>query len=330
LPDDAELNIAVITASLKFQSRRYNKQKLLAVYRDYLERRSPHAGFQEPHLVVLPPYPITGVILGLGDNERNFRLIKQNAERLVIDQGYTVQFVYNSILKPETHYVLAGPIFERAGPRLFNTMALFAPYYEDVERYRKIAVTSFERMLRVTPGKKMGVFQLRITPKDTATIGVFTENDLFYPEIFRLMSLMNAWIAIGTYTPAPHLPLVVEGEEQENDNRASMFRVDVEELKKVVSVRARESGIPILLIGGAIKSVNNDKYISYAPTIIADPESGVVKTYDLDDLDKVHPLSVSQPEEPTCDETCEDVLYMFLRETTRLRNQGMLPLKKRG
>lgn len=330
MPDDVELNIAVVTAVLKFQSRRYNKQKLLAVYRDFLERRSPHAGFQEPHLVVLPPYPITGVVLGLGDYERNFRLVKQNAERLVIDQGYTVQFVYNSVIKPETHYVLAGPIFERAGPRLFNTMALFAPYYEDVERYRKIAVTDFERQLRVTPGKKMGVFELKLSPQETATIGVFTENDLFYPEIFRLMSLMNAWIAIGTYTPAPHLPLVVEGASQGDDERMPMFGVDVEELKKVVSVRARESGIPILLVGGAIKSVNNEKYISYAPTIIADPERGIVKVYDVEDLDKVHPLSVTKPEEPPCDETCEDVLYMFLRETTRLRNQGIIRFKKRS
>jgi len=289
------LRIAIIHGRIRYQAKRQNMHKLSAIIADVMSRED-----EIPDLLVLPPYPLTGPLIGYNNYERTMRYIKSNAER-VNEKGYTVQFIRQR-MTPYYTSVLAGPIIERAGPKLFNTMLLVDQDHVTVHRYRKISVSSLEAEYKVNPGKVPGVFIIPGMNTLERRIGVFIENDIMHGEIFRMLSILNSWVIIGAVMPTPYLkPLTV------NDEKEGVYTVNTSLLESLAAVRAMESKVPVIVVGAILENVHGE-LMSIAPTIIADPDMGIVKVQQEEDVLR---LDVAPPEhDGPCDVECKNIIQV--------------------
>ncbi|MCE4607167.1 MAG: carbon-nitrogen hydrolase family protein [Desulfurococcales archaeon] len=286
------IRIAIIHGKIRYQARRQNIHKLSASIEEAMSKEEP------PQLLILPPYPLTGPLIGYNSHDRTMRYIKSNAER-INEKGYTTQFIWQRITL-YTASVLAGPIIERAGPKLFNTMLLVDQDHHRVLRYRKISVSPLEAKYRINPGKEPGLLSIPGPGGIDKRLGVFIENDIMHPEIFRILSLMGSWVIIGSILPLPYMePLVTSGESEE-----AVYTVNSSLLESFASVRAMETGVPVIIVGGIIENLHGE-LMAESPTIIADPELGVVKVQRDEDILR---LDITPPEKPSCTQECTNVL----------------------
>jgi predicted amidohydrolase len=286
------IRLAIIHGKIRYQARRQNIHKLSASIEEAMSKEEP------PQLLILPPYPLTGPLIGYNNHERTMRYIKNNAER-INEKGYTTQFIWQR-MAPYMANVLAGPIIERAGPKLFNTILLIDQDHHRVLRYRKISVSPMEMKYRINPGKEPGLLSMPGPGGVERKIGVFIENDIIHPEIFRILALMGAWVIIGSILPLPYMEPLVTTEESGD----LIYSVNTSLLEAFASVRAMETGVPVIIVGGILENLHGE-LMAESPTIIADPELGVVKVQRDEDILR---LDITPPDKPPCMEDCTNVL----------------------
>ncbi len=231
------------------------------------------AAIKGAKLVVLPSFFNTSPFFLYYPMQRNKIIVKNQAERIP-----SMTSEYLSLMASESGvYIIAGPMIERAGPRLFLTTLVVAPNGEIIAKYRKLAISGLDEELGITYGKSAYVLNNLGRP-----IGVMAEDDIYYPEVARSLLLMGATLFITTLR----------------------IGEPIEKLKLMLQARSKECNVPILAVGGALEAM--DKYIE-TPTMVVDPEKGIVEEM-KDNIDNI--LLVEVLEKP---ENLREILYSALR-----------------
>ncbi|MGC8572503.1 MAG: carbon-nitrogen hydrolase family protein [Caldisphaera sp.] len=267
--------MAILHTRIKLGARRTNMKRLEEIINRVM------IDHDDIDLIYLPAYPLTGPIVGYYPNQKVKNMLKNYAERLnesEIQQNQT----FMSVSKWSHEfgiYVIAGPIVERAGPRLYLTVFASNPQGELAGKYRKIAITKAEDENGLTPGKNVEIFNVK---KKDANVGVFIDEDLGYPEIFKALSYMGANVIVGTM-----LPYESRFFKMKSESETSILTLDIESINNFLAVRSKETDLPVVLVGGAVEGVNNNGYVAFMPTITSEPEIGVVKERIMgyDDID---------------------------------------------
>ena len=221
-------------------------------------------------LIVLPPFPFTGPVIGYYTGEKRIRdHLRAAAE--ILSRKMLSSRVLEFLMKLARDYdvsIITGPMIERAGPRLYITSLHIDRYGDLVGKYRKIAVTKTEEAYGINPGKEPGIF---VIGTSRARIGVFIDEDLAYGEIFRYMQANDANIIIGFMLPyvSDYFKLVTD----ENH----MMTMEEDPIREFLGVRSRETGLPIVLVGGTVES-NANPYYAYTRTLPVEPDIGLIET----------------------------------------------------
>lgn len=299
------LKIAIIHTRIKLGAKRTNMKRLEELINRLIIEH------EDIDLIYLPAYPLTGPIVGYYPNQKVKNMLKNFAERLngsEIQQNQTFM-----VVSKWSHefgvYVIAGPIIERAGPRLYLTTFISNPQGELAGKYRKIAITKSEEENGLTPGKTVEVFNIK---KKNAYVGIFSDEDLGYPEIFKALSFMGANVIIGSMLPYESKFFKMKSESETN-----MLTLDLENINNFLSVRSKETDLPVILVGGAVEGVNNSGYVAFMPTITSEPEIGVVKEriMSYDDIDLPIIVEVDTSAKPIqYDETSKLILKNLCRK----------------
>ncbi|MCX8196175.1 MAG: carbon-nitrogen hydrolase family protein [Acidilobaceae archaeon] len=257
------MKICVIHEKLKLDAKRSNAKKIGETIK---KLRTEH---KEVKVIVLPAYPFTGPLF-LYSSSRLEKLLWNGGEVLPLGQGRVKQNSIPSLLIrwaiESRSYIIAGPLIEKAGPRTYLSVVMVSPQGVIEGKYRKILVSSWEERAKISSGKELGIFS--IEPR--AKIGIFVDEDLLYPEIFRGLAARGVNAIIGFFlTSSPHI-----GEMK----HSSGARVpDINALYNFLFVRSKETGLPIILVGSTVES-GEGKELFTVPTVPVDPEIGVVES----------------------------------------------------
>jgi predicted amidohydrolase len=307
-----QLKIAAVHTRIRLGARRTNVKRLSDVVSKVIDK------VDSVDLLVLPAYPLTGPIVGYYSDQKVPLLLKGYAERLSeseVQQSPTLMMV-SRVAEEYGVYVLAGPIVERAGPRLYLTTIVVGPDGRLAGKYRKISLTQKELESGLTPGKEVLVFEVR--GKDVR-VGVFTDEDINYPEVVRALAYMGADVAIGTM-----LPFQTTFIKMRSEPGTGVLTLDVDQVVELLDVRSRENGMVGILVGGAVEGSNGLGLVAFMPTMIAEPETGVVKdkimTYD--DIDMPVIVEVERSPSRRFSEPLLRVLRSLCRSGGRAEDQG--------
>jgi predicted amidohydrolase len=193
-------------------------------------------------LVVLPAFVNTAPFYLYYSMQRNKVIAKNQAERVP-----SMTSEYLSMIAAESGvYLVAGPIIERAGPRLFLTTLIISPTGEIISKYRKMVINGVDRELGISAGRTPFVLD-----QLGRSMGIMAEDDLYYPEVARTLVMMGATALVTS------------------------LRIGdpVDKIRLMLLARSMENHVPILAVGGALETP--DKYYE-TPTMVVDPEKGIV------------------------------------------------------
>ena len=271
------LRVGIIHAKVKLGARRSNTKKLSMMIESMVSSKAVD-------LIILPSYPFTGPIVGYYPPSRVKQIVRNYAERFGGRPGYSSSLI-STLIKwsVETKsYLLAGPMIERAGPRIYSTVALVSPDGSLVDKYRKISVTGEEAEAGISYGKEVRVFTVRGRDGSVLRLGVFVDEDLAYPELFRAMQALGANLIVGFMMPYKSRFFKLSKSPE-----TGLMTMESRAVMEFLSVRSRETGVPIVLVGGAVDGLSGDSGIAYMPTIPVEPDIGVVSKMvkGLDDMD---------------------------------------------
>lgn len=264
------VRIGVLHSSIRLGTKRSNTSRI----NRYVERLVSER--PEIDVIVLPPYPITGPVVGYYPKDQMRSKIKEFAERInPRDLGRSSVGALAKIAVNYGKYLIAGPLLERAGPKVYVTTIVINPHGNIVGKYRKIALTDAEREAGLSAGKDVEIVEIK-----GARLGLFTDEDLAMPEVFRMMQQRGVNMIIGTM-----LPYISDYFSMENVEGVATMRVV--DLESFLMVRSREVGVPIILVGGFVegnpRGVNagygypERPYIAFNSSIPVDPDTGVIR-----------------------------------------------------
>ncbi len=227
--------VALVHMKLRLLTKKSNLEKARKLTRE--------AASKGAKLVVLPSFVNTAPFFLYYPMQRSRMIVKNQAERIP-----SMTSEYLSMMATESGvYLVAGPIVERAGPRLFLTTLVIAPTGDIIAKYRKLVVNGLDRELGISSGKTP-----LILDRLGRSMGIMAEDDIYYPEVARTLILMGATALIAT------------------------LRIGdpIEKVKLMLMARSIENHVPILAVGGALETP--DKYYEM-PTMVVDPERGIVE-----------------------------------------------------
>ena len=222
------------------------------------------------NVLVLHAYPWTGNIPGYINNlERAKDRIRNRAQMLNPNQlrhNSPVSIVMDYASKLGVHIIL-GPLYEIAGPKIYKTTVMATPD-GDLLKYRAMCLPSVDRALGINPGKRPGVFDITMNGRVIGRIGIFIDEDLVCPEIFRAYRMERVDAVIGHMLPykSDHLKRIEEG---------NVYTMHPCMLDKFLTVRAIDAGAPVILVGGVLTVTGGGGKILrkyWSPTTIVDPE----------------------------------------------------------
>lgn len=257
------LRLAVLHTSVRLGARRTNARRLSELINKAISQHNVDT-------VILPSYPLSGPVIGYYSDSRVRQALRSASERIPSNSGAYGQSLA-ILVKWSIEYrvgVIAGPIIERAGPRLYLTVVHVSPEGRVIGKYRKMALTREEISAGISPGKAPTIF---LVENVNARVGIFVEEDLAFPEIFRFLQSVGANIIVGFMLPY-NSPILGPVKEYSSD----IITMDLDSVSKFLSVRSRETGLPILLVGGGVESSEPRGSMSFMPTIPVEPESGVI------------------------------------------------------
>jgi predicted amidohydrolase len=220
---------------LKPLAKRSNLEKARKLVKD--------AAMKGARLVVLPSFVNVGPFFLYYPRNRNRTITRNQAERI---PGSTYEYL-SMVAIENGVYIIAGPILERAGPKIFLTTMIIAPNGSLVARYRKLASNGVDEDLGISPGRGVLVFN------DLGrSIGIMSEDDIYYPEVARSLLLEGATAFIVTLRPG--------------DN--------VNKIRLALLARSMESNVPVLAVGSVFETVDN---VIDVPSMVIDPNEGIVE-----------------------------------------------------
>ncbi|MCE4621378.1 MAG: carbon-nitrogen hydrolase family protein [Desulfurococcales archaeon] len=303
------VRLGLLHTRTKLGYRRANLKKLNRSLVNAVENKDVDA-------VVVPAFPLIGPIIGYYPEVKARHYIRSYAERLFSSKETHSVNILSKLAMSYGIEIIGGPIIERAGPRLYLTM-----FHIDSDgmlrgKYRKITVTEKEAEMGISPGREFAIFEIGKKLK----VGVFSDEDLIRSEIFRYFQFSGVNVVIGTMLPyeSDYIRITTLA------SSGTIKTMDENVVKSLLLTRALETGVPIILLGGAVEASNSTADVAFMPTIIAEPEMGVpdklVKGYD--DLEEIVVVEVdtttSVPRK--CDELCMASLKNFCQKGV-LRNR---------
>ncbi|ABM80216.1 carbon-nitrogen hydrolase family protein [Hyperthermus butylicus] len=229
------ITVALTHMKLRPLAKKSNLEKARKLVRE--------AALKGAKLVVLPSFVNIGHFFLHYPRTRSRAITRNQAERI---PGNT--FEYLSMVALENGvYIIAGPIIERAGPKIFLTTMVISPNGSLIAKYRKVASNGLDEELGISPGK-----QTVVIDDIGRSIGVMAEDDILYPEIARSLLLEGATALIVTLRP---------GE-------------DVNRVKLALMARSIENNVPILAVGSVFEAAER---VVEIPTMVVDPQNGIVE-----------------------------------------------------
>ena len=230
--------VALVHMRLKPLARRNNLERARKLVKD--------AALKGARLVVLPAFVNIGPFFLHYPRNRNRTITRNQAERI---PGST--FEYLSMMAIENGvYLVAGPIIERAGPKVFLTTMVIAPNGSLVTKYRKITSNGLDEDLGISPGRQVVVFD------DVGrNIGLMAEDDALFPEVGRSLLMEGATAFIASLRP--------DKEE-----------ASVDKIKLALLSRSLENRVPIMAVGSVFETIDN---MYTMPTMVIDPNRGIVE-----------------------------------------------------
>lgn len=225
-------------------SRKHNIEKAKKLIKTAKERGAK--------LIILPSLFPVGNTFEIYNNEKKMRSVVKNlAEKI---PGNSTDILVKLAMEGEIH-LIAGPLLEQAGPKIFLTTLVISPDGEIIGKYRKIMMSEKDVKLGISGGKEPIYVVL------DKKYGVLSEDDLFSPEISRILALGGSQLIIGTTRPV---------------NKKQDL------IKYVAITRSVENGISYLINGEMIENEDGE-IIGYTPTFIATPDSLVYKEAEDED-----------------------------------------------
>ncbi len=229
---------------MKEMSRKHNIEKAKKLIKTSKERGAK--------VVVLPSLFPVGNSFELYNNEKKMRsMVKNLAEKI---PGSSTDILVKLAMEGEIH-LIAGPLLEQAGPKIFLTTLVISPDGEIIGKYRKIVVSEKDIRLGISGGKEPIYVVL------DNKYGIISEDDLMSPEISRILSLGGSQAVIGTM-------------------RA--FNKKQEIVKHLAISRTIENSISYLITGEMIENEEGE-IIGSSPTFITTPESLIYKEAEEED-----------------------------------------------
>lgn len=243
------VRLGIVTEAIRLAAKRSNAKRL----RDAASRlRMEH---KDVPLIVLPAYPLTGPIFAIGEDKVE-RFVWREAERILSGAVRWKQSTgIASIAKigeELSAHMIVGPLLEKAGPRVYMTTIVTDGGSRVIGKYRKIGVGVREKRVGISAGKEPTIVRLEGMG---LTMGLFIEDDILYPEIFRSFFLQGVDILVGFSMG-----------QLELGGTANVESV----IKSLAVARSVETGVPLLIVGGTVESEDNGAE-SFS-TILIDPE----------------------------------------------------------
>ncbi len=229
------ITVALVHMRLKPLARKTNLERARKLVKE--------AAMKGARVVVLPAFVNIGPFFLHYPRQRNRAITRNQAERI---PGSTYEYLSMVALENGV-YIIAGPIIERAGPKIFLTTMVIGPNGSLLAKYRKMATNGLDEELGVSPGR-----QVVVIDEVGRSMGVMAEDDIYYPEIARSLLLEGATVFVTSLRP---------GE-------------DVNKVKLALMARSMENMVPILAVGSVFETVDN---MFDMPTLVVDPKQGVVE-----------------------------------------------------
>ena len=233
--------IGLIHMRLKELMRRQNietAKKLLKIARD-----------KGVKLAILPSLFPVGNVIEVYDNSKRLKGIVKNLSEKIPGEA-TETFI--DLATEAQIYLIAGSIIEQAGPKLFVTTLIVSPQGEILGKYRKMAISERERNLGISTGKEPTYITL------DHRYGLITEDDIFVPEVSRILRYKGVSVILGTLKPYPLPPEVI---------------------KSVSVTRAIEEETPFIMVGQEVED-RDGNLLGSAPSIVTLPDGSVYREAD--------------------------------------------------
>jgi len=229
--------VALIHMKLKPLARRTNLERARKLVKE--------AANKGARLVVLPAFVNIGPFFLYYPRSRNRAITRNQAERI---PGSTYEYL-SMVALENSVYLIAGPIIERAGPKVFLTTMIIAPNGNLIAKYRKIASNGLDEDLGISPGRGTLVFD------DVGrSIGVMAEDDIYYPEVARSLLLEGATALVTALRPGD----------------------SVERVKLALMARSMENNVPVMAVGSVFETIDN---LIEVPTLVVDPSKGIIEEF---------------------------------------------------
>jgi predicted amidohydrolase len=236
--------IGLLHLKLKEASKKANVEKAKKLIKEAKERGAK--------LVILPSLFPVGNIFEIYENDKKSKSIIRNLSEKI--PGTITDTLINLATEGEIHLV-AGPILEQAGPKVFLTTLIISPQGEIIGKYRKVIISEKDVRLGISSGKEPVFMSL------DKRYGILAEDDIYSPEINRVLALGNVSAIIGSIKAYARSPDIV---------------------KYVAIARTLENGIPYILVGEVIEDENGE-IIGSSPTFVTSTNSLIYKQAEDED-----------------------------------------------
>ncbi|MEM0198034.1 MAG: carbon-nitrogen hydrolase family protein [Fervidicoccaceae archaeon] len=236
------MRIAIAHMSLKLMSKKVNFEKTKKVVQEAKQRGAK--------AIILPSMINVGPIFSFFSPAQIKSIIRNHAER--IPSGPTASFL-STLAVANGIFIIAGPIIERAGPKVFLTSFIISPAGSFMRRYRKIVLSPLDRTLGFSEGRTLEYFDLK------EKYGIMIEGDILFPEIARGLTILGSTVLVGF----PRIEPVFD-----------------KKLKKLLESRSVENNLPVISLGGIAKS--QEQTMAELPTLIFDPSEGLLEEISLE------------------------------------------------
>ena len=259
------ITVALVHMKLKPLARRTNLERARKLVKEAASRGA--------RVVVLPAFVNIGPFFLHYPRSRNRAITRNQAERI---PGSTYEYL-SMVALENAVYIIAGPIIERAGPKIFLTTMVIAPNGSLVAKYRKLVSNSLDEDLGISPGR-----QIVVVDDFGRSVGLMAEDDIFFPEVSRSLLLEGATAMIASLRP---------GE-------------DPGRVKLALMARSLENKVPIMAVGGVFET--QDKIVEM-PTFVVDPQKGIVEEFNEHRDDFILVEMMREPSNP------KDIIDVSLR-----------------
>ncbi len=219
--------IALIHGRTKIFARKHNVEKIrrwIRIARAYGAR-----------VVVLPPYFNTGPVLEYTDLSKR-RYVKRLFEQV---KDHSIQ-VMRGLALTEAVSIIIPAFLEKAGSHYYVS-SLFIGRDGSIKcRNKKMVISNIEDYYNIVTGKEVNVFKTRV-----GSIGVIINEEILYPEIFRMYLLKGCTLYVITLNPLSYKYTYIT---------------------YVARSRVSENGLPVIIQGNIIEYHSNVE--GGAPSVI--------------------------------------------------------------